>query len=472
MNRDELGLIGGLAADRPLIATLVSAFGLTALAVIGAGDPMGAPATRTMLVETLFFGGAILGAPLAAASFAPAKTLSRIALSSALLALAAAALIFQPADWFAAPAAFAPSIAAATAIAIIFICAFPVFGSIARLGFVSVFGALLGLAGGIGLYSSQGGVNSGEFGAATGLSLAFGSAAGFSTLSEFSAQFSRGAERRRAAGIAAQDGLGPVAFMALTGAAAFGVLTGGGAWANFQSAWLVGASVLLTSCAALIVTSAALALKRPSELLAVDENLRRQAFRVFWRPIRAGLSPSSANAAVAIAAIAVIAIAFTLSAPITLALCLFIIVSGALAGLLYVSLRAGLFVFFSLLVTAVATKWVWLAAQAPVQALAGEAAALSLSAVLFGQLALAWREARSPRLNARETAEAAMSGAARLYLANAIVGMAAFFALDVAGVWPSGALAAAQAGVMLIFGLLLAPPLMTALSNAVRRELA
>ncbi|MEQ1930234.1 MAG: hypothetical protein ABL957_06825, partial [Parvularculaceae bacterium] len=212
--------------------------------------------------------------------------------------------------------------------------------------------------------------------------------------------------------------------------------------------------------------------RRTSEMLAADENRRRQSFRQYWRPIRRALSPAAANAVVAIAAIAVMAIALNLKAPISIALVVFIVVAGACAGLFLFSLRAGLFVFFSLLVSVVVVKWLWRAGATPDISPTDEAAALAFAAALFGQLALAWREARSPRLNARETAEAAMSGAFRLYAVSALVGVTVFFAMSVGGVWQRGGLAAAEAGMLATVGLVLGPALMTVLSNAVRRELA
>jgi hypothetical protein len=98
--------------------------------------------------------------------------------------------------------------------------------------------------------------------------------------------------------------------------------------------------------------------------------------------------------------------------------------------------------------------------------------ALAYAGFAFGQLAIAWREARSPRLNPRETTEAAMAGSAATYILCGVIAIATFHAAAISGMWPGGAAAAGEAGVLLAFGIVFAPPLMTALSGVVRRELA
>lgn len=472
MNRDGLGLVGGAAADRPVVSAMVLAFGLTTLAVVGADEGMGAPAIRQTILDLVVGAGTILVAPLLISAFAPGRAAGRLALSLAIAALAATAILVQPTKWLAAPAEMAPSIAAGSALAVILIGAVPALGVLTRNAVLPVMAALLASIGALGFFAIEGRPDAPYVGAAAGLALAIGAATGFTALSDFVDEFARGSDRRIAAGRAAQEGVGPLLFAVAIAAAAFGLLGGEASGENLVGAGLTGASVLLTAATALVMSAAALSLKRTSEAVAVEENRRRQSFRAYWRPIRRALSPASANAAVAIAAIAVMAIAFNLTAPVSISLVLFIVVAGAIAGLIFFSLRAGLFVFFSLLVSVVVSKWFWREVGAPEVTASAEAAALALTAALYGQLALSWREARSPRLNARETAEAAMMRAFPIYAVSAVVGMTAFFALGAAGVWPRGATAAAEAGVLLTIGLVLGPALMTALSHAVRRELA
>lgn len=469
MNRDGLGLVGGIAADRPIISTLVLAFGLTALAVIGAEQAF---ALRGAIVDFLGVGGAVVGLPLAVAAMTPDRAWGRVGLSVAVAALGAALLMAAPPTWMDFALVSAGPISVGVALAVLVMIALPAFGALSRLAYLPAAATLLGCAGAFGFFSLRGHADAALYGPWAGLALAMGLASGLGVLSEFATEFARGADRRSAAGRAAQEGVGSAAFAAIMAASAFGLLQGRTAGEGLAAAELAGVAALLASASALSMSAAALSLRRASEAMAVEENRRRQAFRAWWRPVRRALSPAAANAAVAIAAIAVMAIALNMTAPVSLALVVFIVVAGAFSGIILFSLRAGLFVFFSLLVSVVVVKWLWIGAGLPNLSPTDEAAALALAALLFGQLGLAWREARSPRLNSRETTEAAMANAFRLYAASALVGMAAFFAMGPAGLWATGPLAAAEAGMLLTVGLLLGPALMTALSNAVRRELA
>jgi hypothetical protein len=237
-------------------------------------------------------------------------------------------------------------------------------------------------------------------------------------------------------------------------------------------ALFAGAAALLAATASLVSTVGALALRRPSEAFAAEENRRREAFRRFWRPIRLNLPASSAYATVAIVAIAIVAAAFGADLAPPLAHFIFIFAAGASAGLIFFSLRVGVFVFFMLLSADYA-------ALIAIVLLAGtqsdgvvHGGALAYAGFAFGQLAIAWREARSPRLNPRETTEAAMAGSAATYILCGVIAIATFHAAAISGIWPGGAAAAGEAGVLLAFGIVFAPPLMTALSGVVRRELA
>jgi hypothetical protein len=456
-----------MAADRPLIATIVLTFGLTALAVMGVSDPGASSGARWTLVSSLAGAAAMFVVPFASAAIAPLRLWQRLAFVAAVAAVAILAIVFAPFD------GVKPAILAAPAFfAVILVGFFPFFGPVARQGFLAILPTLLGLAGAVGFLSMRHVIEDTLLGPTLAVALALGASIGFSSVAEFAAAFSRGADRRLAAGKAASENVGPFAFDVLVAAAAFGALTGGTSMASFSVASLAGAAALLTGVIALFAATGALALKKPSEALAAEENWRRQSFRQFWRPIRAALPPSSASAVVAIVAIVIIAIAFYQGAPVTISHVLFMTAAGALASLIFFSLRSGVLVFFLLIAGLVLSKWIWGLASAGGLGRHDEAAVLALVAALFGQLALSWREARNPRLNARETTEAAMSSGARLYITSALSGMASFLAMDVAGVWPMGAEAAAEAGVILTIGLLMAPAVMTTLSSAVRRELA
>jgi hypothetical protein len=96
---------------------------------------------------------------------------------------------------------------------------------------------------------------------------------------------------------------------------------------------------------------------------------------------------------------------------------------------------------------------------------------LAMTAALYAQLGVAWRDARSPRLNARETTEAAMSDGAPAFLVTTAIGLTAFWAAKVAGVWPAGGSAAILLALLALYGLVVAPAAMTALGHSIRREL-
>jgi hypothetical protein len=469
MDREELGLVGRLAADRPLIVTLVLAFGVTAIAALSSSDQATGSAARRLIFSFITVCGTMTAAPLLLASFAPARLSRRALYSAGLALLAIGAFVMQPnAAWLDVSASPGAAGAAAGA-SVALVLAAPFLGAIARSGYVAAIAALLGAAGGAGLVGLQGAPA--LIGPVASVALTLGAIAGLAVIADFGALFARGSDRRDAAGAAAQYGTGPALYMAIAAGAAFAIYYSAEPALRLAVSGFVGAGVMIAAFTSIFSAAGALALRHAGEGVAVEENRRRRAFRDFWRPIRGLLPPSAANATVAIAAIAVIAAAFDMRSPFQMSSSAFIIAAAGAAGLIFFSLRAGVFVFFSLLVGAVCVKWLWLAFDAPQPGPEADAAAMALCAALLGQLAVAWRDARSPRLNARETTEAAMSEGARLYLAGAMFGMLAYFAASVAGVWPQGGLAAAQAGATSIIALLLAPALMTALSDAVRREL-
>lgn len=471
MNRDALGPVGGLAADRPIISNLVLAFGLTALAA-SAAESTGAAALSRGLAALILAAIALGVAPLALSAFAPSRLSGRIALAVLVIALALTLVVLGPAAWFALTPASTPAILGGAGLAAAYIVVRPAIGAPAQLGVVSVFAAILGAAGCAALFMLRGAGPAPRIGAAIAVAIAIGAATGLFAIAEFAAAFARGEHRRSAAGRAAQDGATSALFAGAMSAAAF-VFVGIGENSSWRGdALLAGAGAFLAAAVSLISTVSALALRRPSEAFAAEENRRRDGFRRFWRPIRKNLPPSSAYATIAIAGIAVIAAVFGAERAPPLGHLVFVLSAGALAGLLFFSLRAGVFVFFMLLTAdyfaVVATQILGGPASGSVE----HGGALAFAAFAFGQLAVAWREARSPRLNARETTEAAMSAGVGPFVLSSVVAMAAFHSASLSGLWTGGAVAASQAGVMLVFGLIFAPALMTALSGVVRRELA
>lgn len=471
MNRDDLGPVGGLAADRPLIVNLVLAFGLTALAAAGV-ESAGADDLRPRLADFMFAAIAMSAIPLALAGASPARLPTRIAFAVAVIAFSAAYVVLRPVSWLALPAASTPAIFASAGLAALYILSKPVIGAPAKLGVVAAFAAILGAAGAASIMSVRGGDPAASAGAAGALALAVGSATGVHAIADFASAFARGKDRREAAGAAAQDGAASALYNGMIATAALFLIGGQSLPGRQETAILAGGGVLIAAMVALLATAGALALRRSSEVFAAEENRRRQSFRAFWKPIRAALAPSAAFAAVAIMGVAVVAAAFGWDGAPSLGHMIFMFAASALAGLIFFSLRVGALVFFMLLTGdyLLQSAWPMLAGSAsgPME----DAVALACAAVGFGQLAVAWREARSPRLNARETTEAAMSAAFGPYVLSAVLVFIALYAGGLSGFWEGGATAAGKAGVLLIFGIVAAPPVMTALSSAVRRELA
>lgn len=472
MKFDRIGLVGGLAADRPILTTLVLAFGLTALAALGvpeAGAAGGAAAINDLVIAEI----ALLFSPLLLATLAPRSLPLRLFFATIFVAGGGLAIWLAPhsvAGLFSAPAI---ALGAFTGFAAYLFLAGPIFGAAAKFAFIAAAGGVLGMAGALGLLFQQGITVSGGAGAVAATAISGGAIIGAGAIADFAGLFAAGADRRRAAGISARRAVTPLAFGTLAAALAFGLpaLQADRLAAPYLGG-LAGLSLVLAAIPALMVSAGSLRLRQENEMAAVEENRRRAAFRRFWRPMRNVFPPNASLAFIAIASIAVIAAAFNMPSRMPTAHLLFCVFGAIGGGVLFFSLRAGVFVFFTLIVSVSLTDWLWGAFGGPALIPADQAPALALAGLLFGELAITWRDARSPRLNARETTEAAMTdGLATntLGVAIAIVGLCAGAA---AGVFDGGLAASAYLAMIATIGLLLTPALMTALSHVVRRELA
>lgn len=469
MERDRFGLVGGLVADRPILTLLVLAFGLAALAAIGASGA--APGGAFAVGELEIAGLALTALPLFLAGAAPRTIGLRIIIGLAVAAGAAALYVYGPlvpGGGVAAPAA-----RAFVLLTWLLLAAGPLFGAMARFAFIAVGAGLVGMAGGFGLMLRQG-LGVGESGPAVISAFAIAAIVGAGAVADFAALYAGGADRRRAAGLAAGRAVAPSVYGAFAAALAFG---GAAGLRSENAEWLMlsglaGLAVILCALPALAASAGALCLRQESEMMAVEENRRRQAFRRLWRPMRAIFPPNASLALIAIAAIAVVAAAFNMPGPMPAFHLVFAISGAAAAGLVFFSLRAGLFVFYLLIASSALGGWLWGTIKAPALSLLDQAAALALAAALFGSLAATWRDARSPRLNPRETTEAAMTDGLGGHVFGAILTLAGFYAGKAAGVWPGGLAAGGYLALMAAIGILLAPALMTALSHMAPRELA
>ena len=182
------------------------------------------------------------------------------------------------------------------------------------------------------------------------------------------------------------------------------------------------------------------------------------------------MPPRSAISISAILFIVTIVALFEASSALTLSKFVLVVAAALAAGIAFVSARTGLFVFIALFVNVVVINWFCeLAGTVPLSLLA-ELCAIAAAGILYGQIALAWRDARSPRRKAHEAAEVAMIDGVYRYLVSAAFSVGAFLVSDVAGLWADGSDAARHLTLLAIFGLVVSAPLMTAISAAFGRE--
>ncbi|MEX0645936.1 MAG: hypothetical protein WD076_11535 [Parvularculaceae bacterium] len=473
MASDRYGLIGGLVADRPVVVSLVMAFGLTALAVAGVADPSAALRASASFPEFIIAILAYSTIPAMLAAATPRRLGPSLFFVGLVWMLFVVAPIFAP---FAAvaPAAFSLNAGATlAALTTLLIMSGPVVGATIRFAFVASASAALGMAGAMGMMELDriGGEAAGPV-ATIGFGL--GAFVGIGAAADFAMLFARGAEAKRAAGVAARYGLAPAIYAAILAASAYGL-----AYFVPQStidalslAGAGGAAAFLASVSALFATAGSLSLRRPIETLAVRENKRQQSFRKFWRPFRRLLPPSSAMAFAAILGIATIAAVFNLEHAVSPTQLVFIVIAAAASSVVFLSVRAGLFVLALLGTGSVFLNWFWDVARAPALTQLDEIAACALAAALFAQLAVAWREARNPRLNARETTEAALSDVVPPYVVCVIMGAAGMLGAEASGLWLNGAAVSARFLMLALYGLLIAPAVMTTLSRSSRRDYA
>jgi len=114
--------------------------------------------------------------------------------------------------------------------------------------------------------------------------------------------------------------------------------------------------------------------------------------------------------------------------------------------------------------------WSYELAGVALPGLLAELSAIAVAAALYGQIALAWRDARSPRRKAHEAAEVAMIDGAYRYLVSAAFAIAALLVGQTSGLWADGVAAGIYLTTLAVFGLLISAPLMTAISAIFGRD--
>ena len=348
----------------------------------------------------------------------------------------------------------------------------PLWRNSLRFSLIGLCAVVLGATGGLSVIALEA-ARSGSApaaGAALGLAAAGGAALSVVMAGVYAGAFAQGADGREAAGRAAQGAAAPGLFALTlsTLALAAGAYLAGGAP---EAAALAGAGALAASIsAALIMGGAALALKAPSEAIALEENRRRDSLRPFLQGLRAVGPPSSAIAASAILLIATVAAGFDAAAAATMAESAVIAAAFAASLVIFVSVRTALLLVLMLIIASRLTVWgaERLAAEAPADSVRVIAAAVA--AVLLSRLALAWRDNRNPRRKALDVTQRALADSFFSFTAASLVALPALAAAEAAGMWDGGADAALVAAAMVAIGAIAAPALMTAMGAVFGRE--
>lgn len=465
-----VGIVGNVAANRPLLANAIIAVGLIALAALGARQ-----AGNIGLVAS-FAGAAIyvVALPMALAALQPKRPLRRI-LFLVLIALVAGALIAVDRGVISTPAfiiapASALTLAAAGFAAFLFALA-PLTANVARLCVVAPVASMLGVVGALGYFAFEPMIETGEGAAAAGVALGLGVATGAGVAADFSRFFAAGAERRRAAAAAGHAGLAILAYSLLAVAALFGVQTfktnfGAVEW---RVLWAGFTATAAASTAALFAVAGALSLAQIGEQAAVDENRRRQWFASRWRPVRRILPPTSAGAVSAIAGVFVVIAIFEagFSAPVSLTVFFLLVWLAAAAA--FVSARTSLLVLAILAASAVLAGYAYAVIGIKTPDLSTRLAALALTAVAVGHMTVSWRNAGDIWRNARDVTENALSDGLRRFLFVFGAGAASLFVSARVFAWDEGYDAIVYFMTTAFMSVLLAPALMTTLSAGMRR---
>lgn len=471
MRESKASVLGDIAAGRPLLASSIVAAGLMGLA---AAAFRGAPSSfATVSYAYLAALAVMMAAPAAIASLAPRNFWLRLfyagVAAGLMLALRRIAMQsgFDPGP-FRTDIALAGAAAATLALAL----GAPLWRGTLRLAVIGLCAVALGATGGLSVIALEA-ARSGSApsaGAALGLASAAGAALSIILAAGYAGAFASGADGREAAGRAAHGAAAPSLFaLALsTLALAAGAFVSD---ASPQTASIVGAGALSASIVAAIVMGAgALALKTPSEAIALEENRRRAELRPLLQGLRAAGPPSSSIAASAILLIATIVAGFDAASAATIAEIAVILAVFAVSLVTFVSVRTALLLVLMLIIASRLTVWGAdrLIAEAPSESV--RVIALALAAMLFSPLALAWRDNRNTHRKALEVTQRAVADGFFSFVAAAVLAVAALAAAEAAGLWDAGADAALVAAVMAAIGGFAAPALMTAMGAVFGRE--
>ncbi len=478
MTAEASGFLGRFAANRPWLSTVLVAFAMTALCVVGVRRAGGAAgvggAEYAGYVSSYLLNGLyVLGVPLGLAAVAPRRAGLRALIAGGAGVVAAGLWLAADRGVSLSPYLAAPPktlTVAAVAFLAVLLAIEPFFKGAYRLGVAAPFAALLGSAGAAGLLAFEGLLHAPASAAALSVALAAGVVGGVGVGADYAGGFARGATGPAAASRGGHAGLAPAMFAILAVCVFFALYS----WrANFGAVdwpvlWAAAAAALLTCVASLMLVAAALSVSQHSEQVAVDENRRREWFARVWAPVRRLVPAQTALAATAITGVLAVVAMFEagLAAPGS-----FLVFLGgvwAAAALAFVSLRASLLIAALLFASAIFADYGYSLAGAAAPDLLARFTALTLAAIALAQLTVSWRDASDVWRNARDIAQNAMAGGLRRFLLALAAGAASLVVAAYSFAWPDGFGAAAYFLATGAISLVLAPVMMIALSAGTR----
>ncbi|MHA7872523.1 MAG: hypothetical protein ACX939_09260, partial [Hyphococcus sp.] len=471
LSQAPAGIVGAFIADRPLLSVIVFAVGLTALAVVGVRGSGGAGGliTSAFIINAL----AAVALPVALAAISPRQPRWRSAFLLLLLIVFAGLVAVARGDVLSGLAARPPLwlVLASGGFTVFLLALAPMTSGVMRLGVLSPLAAILGVGGAAGHLAAESLLASPEGAAIAAIALAAGASVGIGVGADFSRYFAQGFSRRRAAAAAGHAALAPIMFTMIAMLAMFAIQTvntnfGAVEWRIVWPGLTAAAAAALGAMAAV---AGALSLENHSEMVAVDENQRRRWFANAWRPVRRLLPVTSASAFVAIALVAGVLSLFEARFAAPLSMAAFIMLMALAAGVSFVSLRASLIVAGLLGLSALCAAYAYTILGLAAPPLLAQLAAFTLCAIALGHLTISWRDAGEDWRNARDIAENALSDGLRRFLFVIGAGTISLIVSAETFAWPGGFEAAAYVLTVGFFSLVMASPMMIALSAHIRR---
>ena len=468
------GLIGGIAAGRPLLSSAVIVFGLSALTAQAFKDASVSYASASIAFMAAL--AAIVVLPAALAAIAPRNFWLRFLYASfaAGLLLAARRLLAQ-ADFSPGPVDLGVALGAAAGATFLLCAGAPLWRAALSLSLIGLAASILGISAGLAMTAIESGLSGAvaTAGASLGLAAGAGAALSVAIAARFSRAFAEGGDNYAAAAQAARDAAAPALLAIGVGVLAMVFAARGDSVsvdAAFTAARVSAVAMSASLAAPLFMLAGALALKARTETTAVRENRRRAALAPWLSLLRKGLAPSSALAASAILIIIAIVAGFETATAASAGEYAVVAAVSLFAAVVFVSLRTALMTAVLLLVAGRLAHWGGDLLGLPGLTDTARVAASTLAALLYAELALAWRDRRNPRRKTREVVQMALADSYFAYAASSIVAASALAATEAAGLWGEGVEASLHVGALALIGFVAAPPLMTAVGALFGRD--